>query len=180
MAAGVCIATSEEQTWRALGSSPVAPLDPLVAPWSPSPGPGHAGACLPPQLQICYDTTTNSAATSPRLTASHSNSEVKRGRVQVVLRWGTTREGWMLYFSPFFMTLPVSLFFARCGAAARRIHQRGSRPRTMFFLPTQHHQKSQHKVALLKPRFHAPHPLPSSPSPLPPLPPLPSMYRSPP
>ena len=33
------------------------------------------------------------AATSPRVTASHSNSEVKLGRDGVVLRWGTTREG---------------------------------------------------------------------------------------
>ena len=33
------------------------------------------------------------AATPPRVTASHSNSEVKLGRGRVVLRWGTTREG---------------------------------------------------------------------------------------
>ena len=64
---------------------------------------------LLPQLQICCDTLPISAATSPRLTASHSNSEVKRGRVQVVLRWGTTREGWMLYFCnfPCFLTKAV-------------------------------------------------------------------------
>ena len=34
---------------------------------------------------------------SPRLTASHPNSEVKRGRARAVLRWGTTREGQMLH-----------------------------------------------------------------------------------
>ena len=37
------------------------------------------------------------AAISPWLTASHPNSEVKQGRVAVVLRWGTTREGAMLH-----------------------------------------------------------------------------------
>ena len=51
-----------------------------------------------------------SAAISPRLTASHPNSEVKRGRVEAVLRWGTTREGSMLYF--FFSSLsPLSPLF---------------------------------------------------------------------
>ena len=39
-----------------------------------------------------------SAAISLRLTASHPNSEVKRGRAEVVLRWGTTREGSVLHF----------------------------------------------------------------------------------
>ena len=33
------------------------------------------------------------AATSPRVTASHSNSEVKLGRAQVVLPSGRGREG---------------------------------------------------------------------------------------
>ena len=30
-------------------------------------------------------------------TGSHPNSEVKQGQAQVVLRWGTTREGWVLH-----------------------------------------------------------------------------------
>ena len=52
-----------------------------------------------------------SAAISPRLTASHPNSAVKRGRVEAVLRWGTTREGSMLYF--FLCSLsPLLLSFA--------------------------------------------------------------------
>ena len=33
------------------------------------------------------------------VTASHPNSEVKLDRVQVILRWGTTREGWMLHMT---------------------------------------------------------------------------------
>eukprot|EP00967_Tisochrysis_lutea_P052235 scaffold64698_cov35-Tisochrysis_lutea.AAC.2 len=37
------------------------------------------------------------AAISPWVTASHPNSAVKQGRAQVVLRWGTTREGWVLH-----------------------------------------------------------------------------------
>ena len=40
-------------------------------------------------------------------TASHPNSEVKLGRVQVVLRRGTTREGWMLQVFLFLLCLFV-------------------------------------------------------------------------
>ena len=35
------------------------------------------------------------AAIPSRVTASHPNSKVKLDRDQVVLRWGTTREGWL-------------------------------------------------------------------------------------
>ena len=41
------------------------------------------------------------AATSPRVTASHPNSEVKLGRVEVVLSSGRGWEGSMLYVLPF-------------------------------------------------------------------------------
>ena len=47
-------------------------------------------------IGISNEAIQSHAATSSRVTASHPNSEVKLDRVQVVLRWGTTREGWML------------------------------------------------------------------------------------
>ena len=50
---------------------------------------------------------SSSAAISAWLTASNPNSEVKQVRAGVVLRWGTTREGPVLRF--FFFLL--SLFF---------------------------------------------------------------------
>ena len=52
------------------------------------------------------------AAISPWLTASHPNSEVKQGRVAVVLRWGTTREGAMLHLFALFKPDAASFVFA--------------------------------------------------------------------
>ena len=59
---------------------------------------------------------------------SHPNSEVKQDRVQVVLRWGTTREGWMLLvfllifssfllliFSSFLLGNALDFCFSFCG-----------------------------------------------------------------
>ena len=52
----------------------------------------------PSLVEVMVGDDISSPAISPRLTASHPNSEVKLGRVGVVLRWGTAREGPMLDF----------------------------------------------------------------------------------
>ena len=69
-----------------------------------------------------------SAAISPRLTASHPNSEVKRGRARAVLRWGTTREGRVLHFSAFALSFCFYLSFLLSFLAARPIFVPSLRP----------------------------------------------------
>ena len=51
------------------------------------------------------------SATSLRVTASHPNSAVKLSRAQVVVRWGTTSEGWVL-----------NILLLRCTNTFRRRH----------------------------------------------------------
>ena len=83
-------------------------------------------------IYIASATILSLAATSPRVT--HPNSEVKLGRVQVVLRWGTTREGWMLqvfFVSSVFVCILLSfpfLFIMFSSCRSRFI------PRSMFLI----------------------------------------------
>ena len=70
------------------------------------------------------------AAISPWVTASHSNSEVKQGRVSAVPAWGTSWEGDMLHV--FALLLHVFCSFRWLRSFSGHTSSNGNRDRIYF------------------------------------------------
>ena len=96
--------------------------------------------------------TLPDAATSSRITASHPNSKVKLDRDQVVLRWGTTREGWL----PHLFALDLDTTILR--SQRRKIHMTQGPVSSLCKLArTQPHHCIRPYYPALPPRRHPCH-----------------------